>query len=169
MNMQKISAIPNQKARDILGSIKYATIATVSETGEPWNTPVAAFHFKGDYVLYWASWQQNQHSQNIRQNGRAYIVVYDSTPLDDAPSVGVYMMGEAHEITDREEVMRAALVFSGDPYNSSDGKEYLGNYPRRIYKFVPSKIWMNGDGEIEGNFVDIRVGAEELLGTAKNS
>jgi len=25
-----------------------------------------------------------------------------------------------------------------------------------VYKFVPEKVWVNGDGEIEGNFIDVR-------------
>jgi general stress protein 26 len=151
---------PNDTAKSILDSISYITIATVGEEGQPWNTPVAGFHFDGDYTLYWASWQGNQHSQNIRANGKAFVVVYDSTPANSQPSAGVYMQGQAIELTDEQEVMKAALVFKDDPYNPSDGKQYLGEYPRRIYKFMPEKIWMNSDSEVNGNFIDIRKEAE---------
>lgn len=150
----------NAKAQAILDTINYVTIATVSNDGQPWNTPVASFHFDNDSVLYWASWQDNRHSQNIRANGKAFVVVYDSTPANNQPSAGVYMQGEAFELTDEQEVMQAALVFKDDLYNPSDGRQYLGDYPRRIYKFVPEKIWMNDDDKVDGNFIDIRVEAE---------
>jgi general stress protein 26 len=151
---------PNEKARSVLDSINYIAIATVDETGEPWNTPVASFHFNNDYTLYWASWQENQHSKNIRATGKAFVVVYDSTPADSRPSAGVYMQGQALELFDEKEVIRAALVFKDDPYNPSDGKQYLGEYPRRIYKFVPSKIWTNNDEKINNKFIDVRVEAQ---------
>jgi len=151
---------PNAEARAILDAINYITIATVSDDGQPWNTPVAGFHFDNDYTLYWASWQENQHSRNIRANGKAFVVVYDSTPADGQPSAGVYMQGKAFELPDEQEVMQAALVFKDDPYNPSDGKQYLGDYPRRIYKFVPEKIWMNDDSKVNSNFVDVRKEAQ---------
>lgn len=150
----------DHKAQAVLDAIKYATLATVSANGDPWNTPLATFHFDNDSTLYWASWQNNQHSQNIRANGKAFMVIYDSTPANGEPMSGVYMTGNAVEITDEQEAMQAALVFGNDPYNSADGKQYLGGYPRRIYKFVPDKAWMNNGSEIDGNFIDVRTGAE---------
>ncbi len=152
---------PNTRAKTILDAIKYAALATISKDGEPWNTPLAAFHFDNDCTLYWASWQNNHHSQNIRANGKAFVVVYDSTPADGQPTAGVYMTGKALEITDKQEAMQAALVFGNDPYNPSDGRKYLGDYPRRLYKFVPDKIWMNDDDNVDGNFIDVRKEAEE--------
>lgn len=151
---------PNTQAKVVLDNITYITIATVSQDGQPWNTPVAAFRFPNDYTFYWASWQNNQHSKNIRANGKAFIVVYDSTPADNKPSSGVYILAEAMELTNEQEVMQAAKAFGDDPYNPSDGMQYLGNKPRRIYKATPQKIWMNNDSEIDGSFVDVRVEAE---------
>lgn len=147
---------PNAKAQAILDAINYIAISTMRTDGQPWNTPVAAFHFDNDYSFYWASWQDNQHSKNIRSNSKAFVVVYDSTPAKNQPSAGVYLQGRAFELRDEQEVMQAALVFKDDPYNPSDGKQYLGDFPRRIYKFVPEKIWMNDDDKVNGNFVDVR-------------
>jgi hypothetical protein len=137
-------------------------MATVSDDGQPWNTPVARFYFDGDPTLYWASWQDNQHSKNIRANGKAFVVAYDSTPADNQPSAGVYMHGRALELNNEDEVMQAALVFKDDPCNPSDGKQYLGDFPRRIYKFVAEELWLNDDSEVNGNFVDVRVPATEV-------
>lgn len=112
---------PNATARAVIDAIRYITVATVSSKGEPWSTPVAGYHFDGDYTLYWASWADNQHSKNIRDTGKAFITIYDSTPADAATD-GVYMQVEAYEITDQDEAMQAALVFGDDPYNPSDGQ-----------------------------------------------
>ena len=152
---------PNPAAQAVINAIKYITIATVSEDGQPWNTPVAAFRFDNDRTFYWASWQDNQHSKNIRGNGKAFIAIYDSTPESGQPTAGVYVLAEATELTEEAEVMAAALVFGDDPYNSSDGTQYLAGHPRRIYKAVPHKIWMNDDGEVDGDFIDIRTEAME--------
>ena len=35
-------------------------------------------------------------------------------------------------------------------------KEFLTHYPRRVYRFTPEKVWINGDSDINGNFIDIR-------------
>jgi hypothetical protein len=38
------------------------------------------------------------------------VVAYDSTPADNLPSAGVYMRGQALELTTEDEVMKAASV-----------------------------------------------------------
>lgn len=152
---------PNQEARNVLDKIRYITVATVDDNGQPWNTPVAGFHFDDDYTLYWASWTDNQHSRNIRANGKAFIAIYDSTTSDGSPAGGVYIQAEVVELNAEEEVIEAALVFKGDQYNPSDGRQYLSSKPRRIYKASPKHIWMNGDDEIKGDFIDVRKEAEQ--------
>jgi Pyridoxamine 5'-phosphate oxidase len=77
----------------------YITIATVSDSGDPWNSPVACFHFNDDYVFYWASWQENQHSRNIRANNKAFIAVFDSTPSNGQPTEDVYIQAKAYCLT----------------------------------------------------------------------
>ncbi|HEU5187951.1 MAG TPA: pyridoxamine 5'-phosphate oxidase family protein [Candidatus Saccharimonadales bacterium] len=151
---------PNEKAKAILDSVRFITVATVSAQGEPWNTPVTAFRFKGSDALYWASWRETQHSQNIRANGRAFIVAFDSTPANGKVGHAVYIEATATELTDESEVLQAALVFEGDKYKMSDGSQYLGEHPLRMYKAVPNKIWINGDMHVGGFFVDVRVEAE---------
>lgn len=34
--------------------------------------------------------------------------------------------------------------------------EFQGKMPRRVYKAVPEKWWMNDDGEINGHYIDVR-------------
>ncbi len=66
----------------------------------PWNSPVYSA-FDKDYNFYWASWKENQHSKNIKENEKVFVVIYDST--------------------------------------------------------VPEHVWVNSEGNINGNFVDSRI------------
>ena len=78
----------NQRAKEILAKMQYATVATTTPDGKPWNSPVA-HEIDENYVIYWFSDRENQHSKNVRANPYAFIVIYDST----APEC----TGELHE------------------------------------------------------------------------
>ncbi len=55
----------NKRAAEIIKDIKYITIASVSDDGQPWNTPVYSA-FDKDLNFYWFSDKNSQHSQNVR-------------------------------------------------------------------------------------------------------
>ncbi len=40
-----------KKAKAVLDAINYRTVATIDADGQPWNTPVADFHFDHDYQV----------------------------------------------------------------------------------------------------------------------
>jgi len=153
-----------KKAAEILDRKKIIVIATVGKDGQPWNTPVAGFRFSGDINFYWTSWEENQHSKNIRENKKVFIIVFDEESAE-----GVYCLANAYQINDEEETLAVAKVFGSDKYNSSDGREYLGNKPRKIYKAVPTRAWINADKrDVAGKFLhDTRV--EIDLRTLKTS
>ncbi len=46
----------------------------------------------------------------------------------------------------------ASVTSKGMPWNSP----VYTAFPRRIYKFIPEKIWINDVSDIKGNFIDIR-------------
>jgi hypothetical protein len=129
-----------KRATEILESKMIIVIATAGKDGQPWNTPVAGFRFPGGITFYWTSWQDNQHSKNIRDNRRVFIVVYDEESAE-----GVYLLADAQELSDEKEVWAAAKVFGDNKFCTSNGDEYLGDKPRRIYKAVPKQAWMNAD------------------------
>lgn len=132
---------PAKRAAEILDSKKIIVVATVDKDGQPWNTPVAGFRFPVELDFYWTSWQENQHSKNIRENNRIFIVVFDEEAAE-----GVYFLAEAHELNDEKEVSTAAKVFGeNNKFCPTNGEEYLGDKPRRIYQAIPSKAWMNAD------------------------
>src|SRR5947209_732238 len=65
-------------AKQLIGELKYMTLATADNDGQPWNTPVY-FAYDGKKTFYWGSQHNTQHSQNIALNERGFIAIYDST------------------------------------------------------------------------------------------
>lgn len=148
-------------ARRIIEKIAYITLATCSKDGQPWNSPVYAFHDE-NYNFYWASWTENQHSKNIRKNPNVFIVIYDSTAPEGAGE-GIYIKARVYEINDEKEVESILKTHYGKTdQHYTKMEEFLGSYPRRFYKAVPEKVWINGDGEVDGNYVDIRIEVDLL-------
>ncbi len=41
---------------------------------------------------------------------------------------------------------------------------FLTKFPRRVFRFTPEKLWLNGNDMIEGNYIDTRteLNLEEL-------
>lgn len=147
-----------KRAKDVIKRILYITIATSSRRCVPWNSPVYSAYDE-NYNFYWASYTENKHSKNIRENKEVFIVIYDST-VPEGTGFGVYMKGEARQLdkNDVKEIKNAIkLLYARKGNKSRKASEFLGTFPRRIYKFVPERIWVNGDGEINGNFIDTRV------------
>ena len=151
--------ITSQRAKEIIEKIRYITLATVTPDGEPWNSPVFSAHDE-QYNFYWASWKENQHSKNICANGKVFLVIYDSQ-APEGTGEGVYIQARAVELSDEKEIAHAAKHLWGRK-NKAPRQPYelLGEYPRRMYKAIPEKIWMNSTGNINGNFIDTR---EEIM------
>lgn len=144
-----------ENAKRIIEKIQYITIATTSKDGSPWNSPVWCA-YDDNYNFYWASWKENRHSQNIRNNSKVVLVIYDST-VPQGTGFGVYFEAEAHELTDEKEIQAAIdLMYKRKNKAPRKATEFLGDYPRRVYKAVPRKVWVNSEGDINGNYIDIR-------------
>lgn len=147
-----------EKAKATIQGIMYLTLATSDKKNQPWNTPVYSA-FNDNYHFYWMSWKENQHSKNIRENQNIFVVIYDST-VPESTGFGVYMKGKAYQLgaKDMIEMMTALrLLYSRKNKKPRMLKEFLGFFPRRIYKFVPEQVWVNDGAKIKGNFVDTRV------------
>jgi hypothetical protein len=139
--------------------ISYATVATACPDGRPWNSPVFCA-VDEDYTVFWGSHVDSRHSRNIRANGAAFIVVYDSTVLP-GQGEGVYIEATCQELTDSTDIARAHRLIQGrrpGPYWTLD--EVHGDAPVRLYRATPSRIWMNGEGSVHGIYIDTRVNAE---------
>lgn len=147
-----------KKAKEIISKILYITIATVTEDGKPWNSPVYSAYDE-HYNFYWVSWKDNQHSKNIAENEDVFLVIYDSR-VPEGTGEGVYVQAKAHELIDQQEIEKAlSLLYARknqDP-KKRKAEEFLGDYPRRVYKAIPEKVWINASKRINGNYIDKRV------------
>lgn len=144
-----MSKIHNKKVAEIIKKIVYITLATVSEDGQPWNSPLYSV-FDQDLNFYWGSDFQSVHSENIRKNNKVFCVIYDST-MPEGTGEGVYFTGKAYELPENEIEFNCPIKTK--PVN------FKGNNIIKIYKVVPDKIWMNDDEkDKEGHYVkDIKV------------
>lgn len=146
-----------EKAKQILQKILYITIASATKNGMPWNTPVYSA-FDESYNFYWASDKNGQHSKNIQENPNVFLVIYDSTAAEGT-GVGVYVKAKAYEITNEQEILHGLKTLDSRVGKTKErhAEHFLGDYPRRIYKAVPETFWVNGIGNINGNYIDTRV------------
>ncbi|MBI4175994.1 MAG: pyridoxamine 5'-phosphate oxidase family protein [Candidatus Aenigmarchaeota archaeon] len=146
------------QAKRVISRILYITLATSGRNCEPWNSPVYSA-FDKDYAFYWVSWAGNQHSKNIRENENVFVVIYDST-VPEGTGFGVYMKGKARQlgVRDGAEIVKALkLLYGRTNKKPRSPKEFLKLFPRRVFKFVPDTVWVNGGGTVNGNFVDTRI------------
>jgi hypothetical protein len=144
-----------KRAVGILHKIRYATLATVCEDGRPWNSPVA-HEYDSQLNIYWFSDKQNQHSQNARNSGEVFIVIYDST-VPEGDGEGVYIQAKVTELSDPEEILRVRKIKKGEDYAGSPN-DFQGDAIRRVYKAEPQRVWMNDAEVTDGVFIrDYRV------------
>lgn len=142
-------------AAKVIKNILYINIASITPSGKPWNTPLYCA-FDKDLNYYWLSWKLNQHSKNIRNNPSAFVTIYDST-VPAGTGFGVYFEGKAYELKNIKDILIGTKeVYKREKRKARDVIQFLKKFPRRVYKFVPEKVWVNGDSEIGGNFIDVR-------------
>lgn len=142
----------NRRAMAIVEENAYITLATASETGDPWVSPLSAVHDK-KYNFYWGSPVNTKHSLLIKDNPRVAAVVFDSK-APEGTGEGVYFDGKAYEIDDEEELARVTMLMF---HVSKPASDFMDQAPRRLYKFIPDKAWMNAGDKVNGYFEDHRV------------
>jgi len=143
-----------ERASSILKHIQYVTLASVTSDFKPWNSPVRAV-FDDRLNCYWFSDKSGQHSQNVRDNGSVFLVIYDST-VPEGQGAGVYIEASAVELSDRAEIMKARHLKHENA--SDDADRFFGTAVRRVYKAVPGRVWTNDAQWENGVFVrDYRV------------
>ena len=148
--------ILTKKAKKVISDIIYLDLATSDKKNQPWNTPVYTAYDK-DYNFYWLSWKESQHSKNIRVNNKAFIVIYNSK-VPEGKGFGVYMQGKAYQLDKTKEIKNALkMIYSRKNKKPRKPEEFSDTFPRRVYKFVPNKVWTNSDTEVKGNFIDNRI------------
>ena len=144
------------KAKEIIKKVPYITISTVAEDGQPWNAPVFAAYDE-NYNFYWGTYRDSQKSRNIRHNKNVFLVIFDS---NDPPGegFGIYIKGTAEELTDPKEIEFAhKLLWDRHVVPYWKFEQVKGGAPIRLYKTIPKKVWVNGEGRENGHYIDTRV------------
>lgn len=149
-----------KKAREIIESNIYMTIATAAKDGKPWISPVF-FAYDRNYTLYWVSNKDSLHSRLIRENPKVAIVIFDSR-APEGEGDGVYLEAKAEEVKDETEITDAMEILNKrvtkDEFRVKKIGEVTDQGVWRIYKATPLKISKLTEGElINGQYVDKRV------------
>jgi nitroimidazol reductase NimA-like FMN-containing flavoprotein (pyridoxamine 5'-phosphate oxidase superfamily) len=127
---------------------RYMTIATSSEDGTPWVTPVW-FAPDGDDALLWVSDPQARHSRNISVRPQIAIVVFDSTVVPYTAEA-VYLTAAAAQVADGD-VQRCIDAFSR--HGVAQGlrpwvvAEVTGPARHRLYRAALAERWELGPGD----------------------
>jgi general stress protein 26 len=148
--MQEDIDVHTKRAAEVIKLIRYATIATASKDGKPWNSPVA-HEYDNDLNIYWFSDKESQHSRNVRENENVFIVIYDST-VPEGKGKGVYFEAKVVELSHPDETDFAWRIKKG-PDHAVPADHFLGDAITRVYKAVPSRIWVNSAEVKDGIFL----------------
>ncbi len=136
-------------AKELLNVSEYINIATSTASGEPWNTPVTGVYDE-ELNFYWSSWKKANHSINIRNNPRVFITLYDSTrKRGNNHRRCLYIKAVASEVTDTLDIEKAMSLLYVEHSTNRESNMFLGEAQRRIYKAIPSQIWLNDRSERE--------------------
>lgn len=145
----------SDKAKSVIENISFMVVAT-SDGSHPWNSPVYVA-FDEHYNFYWNSWVENVHSKNIASNKKVFCIIFDST-VAKGDGEGVYFQGKASAIEELSEISKGLnLICKRKGRASLDVNDFIGDKPRRVYKFVPEKVWVNNREFVDGAKIDNRV------------
>jgi pyridoxine/pyridoxamine 5'-phosphate oxidase len=145
----------SKRAKEIIEKIQYVTIASVTEDGMPWNSPVFAAYDE-DFNFYWGTHSDSQKAKNIRSNGNVFLVIYDST-VPSGTGEGVYIKAIAQQIPDPNEVKRVfGLLRDRHATSFWDFAAVSQEGPIRLFKATPQQAWMNDGGHENGHYIDTR-------------
>lgn len=145
----------NSSAEAILANNIYGTIATASKDGSPWAAPQFIVYDNKTRTVYWCAARTSQHGQNIQENSRAYIVVYDSS-VGPGEGSGVYLQTDAAIITDPAEIEHAMTKLlerhQGVPYFALESIQ-RHDAITVVFKAHVQQAWINEGQEENGQFV----------------
>lgn len=139
----------------LLFESSFMTLATADGDGQPWVSPVEFLCDEG-LRFYWVSVTDARHSQNVRENPRAALSIYDSTyvPLDGQPTA-LYGEGSVEEFhrSDLEELLPSFERWMSwrdagrETPRPGRGDRFDGGSPWRFYRLTPATLYALNPGE----------------------
>ncbi len=141
------------RVKELLGTSRYAAMATVNVDGSPHNTPFFFMHDGELEHVYWSSHPDAQHSKNIERTGQLFVVLYDKSE-----GGGLYIRCEAgHELSGGE--FETALSVHNE-FRARENKValrlgyYSGPNSQRMYGAKTIGFWVNiTEHDTEGHIV----------------
>ena len=146
----------DQLARDVLDSIRYVVLGTIDEDGRTRTSPVFFTPYRYE-DLYWVSYSDTHHSQNLTRDGRLSGVVFDSTRPPPETSA-VYVTGAAREVPANDVTEHLPRAF--DP-EGRGGRRFS---PEELTSDEELRLWVL---HVERWEVHIR-GGHPVLGTGRD-
>ncbi|OGM01885.1 hypothetical protein A2115_00345 [Candidatus Woesebacteria bacterium GWA1_41_8] len=152
----------NKLARKIVETNQYLTMATSDKNGSPWTAAVV-YSYDKDWNFYFVSIPSSKHCQNIENNKRVVVAIFDSHQLF-GEGVGLQIEGEAIMV-DIKDTPKVATIYFGRIYPYGKVTHNAGQYIKRFmkkgelyrfYKIRPTKFWMNDPN----SKIDLRVGVK---------
>jgi len=130
-----------RRVKEVLGRIEHATVATVTVDGKPWNTPVYFARQGGSF--YWISRRDAQHSTNIANNGRVFLVVFDSS-RQDASGAAAYVEAYATALVNEHDI-RGALeaIYRRRDKPMPSASDYGVSSIHAVYHAQALRVWSN--------------------------
>jgi uncharacterized protein YhbP (UPF0306 family) len=141
-------------ARELLDAADLCAIATVSPRGQL-HVNTAYFALAPDLRLVWISDPAATHSRNLRANGEAAVVVYDSAQSWGGTDRGIQVFGSGHAAADD-----AAEIYARrfPNYRADELAAY------RCYELRPRRVKLFDERTFgAGVFVTARVGGRGAL------
>ena len=155
-----------ERARELLRTIRHASMATVSQDGSPHNSPFMFLHDDQLQHIYWGSHPASTHSQNILRTGQLFVVLYDALERG-----GLYLRCSGGHILEGKELVVALAIHNR--VRASRGQDqlpleyYQGKAPQRMWGAHIEQLWVNGTSRDQNGHViqDIRsaITAADLL------
>ena len=136
------------RAKAIVDSNRYMTLATADGAGRPWVTPV--WYATEDYFRFvWVSSPDARHSRNIAARPEIAIVIFDSqVPVGGAEAL--YLQAEAAEL-EPDEIADGLALFSrcsqAQGLRAWTRDEVERPAPLRLYRASASEHFVLGPGD----------------------
>lgn len=135
-----------ERAKELLQTVRHASMATVNADGSPHNTPYFFAYSPDLKHLYWRSRTETQHSGNIARTGRLFVVVYEAVQTD----VGLYIEAQNARIAEGDEFLPAVTSFNAAKERAGsstlDAATYRDSLPE-LYIADIKAWWINGSEE----------------------
>lgn len=147
-----------EKAKYIIENNNFMVISTADASGKPWVSPVG-FVYDDDYNLYWVSYKDALHSNNIKNRTEIAIVIFGQMPEGDFD--GVYIDATAIELDDESELLLGTDLFKArrpqsSRFETKSSRDVTDDAPWRMYKATPIEISKRSDDIANGQAITVR-------------